>query len=350
MKEFWRIVSGHFLPRHDNAYRPHMLRKPWLLFFLTVVLTSEAIYVGTLSLEQASQNNLSAVLSGEVIALTNAERQNVGDQVLVENAKLNAAAQAKAEDMATRGYFSHVGPDGKEPWTWIKESGYAYRFAGENLAVRFENSSDVVNAWMASPTHKANIVKSAYQEIGVGVAQGIYEGSPATFVVQYFGTKPGSLAAASPVQEKMPSAQTNPSVAGAETSDQSAPHASSTPIPPSANAELDAEQTLESAPDNFSVREATQALLDTNEATQNSALLTIGGVAALLIVLVGLAFFVHMEIQPVEMLAGGAIIAVVAISLFTINTSLASRNSQSAAAINAQAAGNIGEDGVSLSL
>ncbi len=340
MKDFFKILSGHFLPKHDNAYRPHMLRKPWLLFFLTVVLTSEAIYIGSLSLSLPGEINLSAVLPGEVIALTNVEREQVGDGTLSENALLTSAAQAKAEDMAAKGYFSHNGPDGKEPWVWIAEAGYSYRFAGENLAVKFDDSKEVVNAWMGSPTHRANIVKPVYQEIGVGVAQGTYEGSPATFVVQYFGTTQQGVAVANNEEETIPPSPTNASVAGAQTTEERAPiveEGAEEPVP--TNTE-----------DNFSAREATQALMRTNEVTRESALWTIGGVAALLVVLLGLAFFVHLEIQPTEMLAGGAVVAVVALSLYMINTSLTTPvATQSASVANSQAGGSIGEDGVSFS-
>jgi uncharacterized protein YkwD len=350
MKDFFKILTGHFLPKHDNAYRPHMLRKPWLLFFLTVVLTSEAIYIGSLSLSTPAEINLSAVLAGEVIALTNVEREQVGDETLNENAALTRAAQAKAEDMAAKGYFSHNGPDGKEPWEWIAEAGYSYRFAGENLAVKFNDSKDVVNAWMGSPTHRANIVKPVYQEIGVGVAQGTYEGSPATFVVQYFGTQPQGIAAANSEEETVPESPANSSVAGAATAETNEPNASTTPVSPTANAELNEVAPIANTEDNFSAREATQALMRTNEATRESALWTIGGVAALLVVLLGLAFFVHLEIQPTEMLAGGAVVAMVALSLYMINTSLmTSVGTQTASVANSQGGGSIGEDGVSFS-
>src|SRR3569833_724380 len=144
MRDFLRRFTGHFLPGHDNAYRPHLLRKSWLLFFLSVILTSEGLYIASLMAGQSAQNFLSAVVPGEVLALTNGERTNVGDNTVVENAQLDAAALAKANDMAQMGYFSHVGPDGTQPWAWISGAGYAYRYAGENLAVRFDESSDVV--------------------------------------------------------------------------------------------------------------------------------------------------------------------------------------------------------------
>jgi len=127
-----------------------------------------------------------AVIQSDIISLTNAERARDHVGVLTENIKLDRAATQKAADMAAKGYFAHVGPDGALPWQWILASGYDYRYAGENLAVRFSESQDVVNAWVASPAHYANIIKSQYTDIGVGTAQGTYQGQPAIYVVQYF--------------------------------------------------------------------------------------------------------------------------------------------------------------------
>jgi len=182
----WERIKHHVVPSSGNAYRPHILHRQWLVFFFIVILATEGFLVSNLIARQSSQNFLAAVVPAEIIALTNSERtqNNVGG--LTEDALLDKAAQAKAEDMAANGYFAHVGPDGKTPWQWISGAGYQYQYAGENLAVRFIDSSDVVNAWMASPTHRANMVKPVYTSIGVGVAQGMYDGQSATYVVQYF--------------------------------------------------------------------------------------------------------------------------------------------------------------------
>jgi hypothetical protein len=91
--------------------------------------------------------------------------------------------------MAKNSYFSHDSPTGVTPWHWFKEAGYPFVHAGENLAVYFTDSGEVVNAWMNSPTHRANIVGSQYREIGVGTARGTYDGFETVFVVQMFGTQ-----------------------------------------------------------------------------------------------------------------------------------------------------------------
>lgn len=104
------------------------------------------------------------------------------------NPLLEEAARLKAEDMAEKGYFSHVSPDGKSPWYWISGAGYKFIYAGENLAVDFEYSEDVNEAWLNSPGHRDNILNNQFTEIGIATAEGRYNGRKTTFVVQMFGT------------------------------------------------------------------------------------------------------------------------------------------------------------------
>jgi len=129
---------------------------------------------------------MSAVASNKLIVLANEYRTEDGAPLLIENPLLTSAAEEKAQDMAERSYFSHQTPEGAEPWVFLDRAGYAYAVAGENLAVNFSESETVTNAWMNSPTHRANIVNREFTEIGVGVAQGVYKGHSATFVVQFF--------------------------------------------------------------------------------------------------------------------------------------------------------------------
>jgi uncharacterized protein YkwD len=102
---------------------------------------------------------------------------------------LSTAAQKKADDMMAKHYFSHVSPSGIAPWHRFAESGYAYIYAGENLAMDFYTPANLEDAWMASPTHRANILNGKYKDIGFGIVQGTYQGKPAIFVVEFFGTK-----------------------------------------------------------------------------------------------------------------------------------------------------------------
>lgn len=137
----------------------------------------------------------SATISpSSIVEMTNKERVALGLDVLSENSALTTAAQAKANDMAARGYFSHNTPDGRTPWQFMDEAGYKYSSAGENLAVDYIDNAILVNAWMNSPGHRANIVNGAYQEIGVASARGVYQGRDTIFVVQMFGVPKTSVA------------------------------------------------------------------------------------------------------------------------------------------------------------
>jgi uncharacterized protein YkwD len=122
-----------------------------------------------------------------VVELTNEERVDNQSAPLRRNDTLDRAAQLKAEHMAKHEYFSHFSPDGVSPWHWFREAGYVYAHAGENLAVHFTDSAEVVEAWMDSPSHRQNIVDSRYTEIGVGTAKGTFDGYDTVYVVQLFG-------------------------------------------------------------------------------------------------------------------------------------------------------------------
>jgi hypothetical protein len=131
---------------------------------------------------------VSTILPAVIVSDTNDEREQNGVTPLTRSAILDAAATMKAKHMAANQYFAHYSPDGVSPWHWFDEAGYPFVHAGENLAIYFTDSSDIVDAWMASPAHRANILDENYQEIGIGVAEGEYEGYQTVYVVQLFGT------------------------------------------------------------------------------------------------------------------------------------------------------------------
>ena len=131
---------------------------------------------------------ISTILPAVIVDLTNAERGVATLPALRHNPVLDAAATLKAEHMATNEYFAHFSPDNVSPWHWFREAGYQYVHAGENLAIHFSDSGEVVEAWMASPTHRENIMNGQFAEIGIGTARGSYQGFPTTYVVQLFGT------------------------------------------------------------------------------------------------------------------------------------------------------------------
>ena len=317
---FFGWLKNHFIPSHRNAYRPHLLRRRALLFLLGVALVAEGALVANLLARQSGSSFLAAVIQSEILALTNAERAQNSVGTLKENTMLSHSAQAKADDMAARGYFAHQGPDGKQPWSWITAAGYNYRYAGENLAVRFVDSRDVVVAWMASPTHRANIVKHNYTEVGVGLAQGMYKGQPATFVVQHFGA-PMAVAAAKPLPSAAPvaaaAAPPAPVVLGAEAR---TVFENPSAAPPSLSGTL--------------ARQLSRVLSEPQATTS----FILGGVLALLALALAVAFFHRIQIQAHDLLLPGAAVAMVALTLMIINARVPSEvihDSQAASVANA---------------
>lgn len=137
---------------------------------------------------QKSEWLVSTVLPAVVVDLTNQERLDNKIQPLQRSAVLDAAAKLKADDMAKNQYFAHFSPTGVTPWHWFDKAGYVYAHAGENLAIHFTDSDEVVEAWMNSPTHRQNIVDNKYTEIGVATVKGKFEGYDTVYVVQLFGT------------------------------------------------------------------------------------------------------------------------------------------------------------------
>jgi uncharacterized protein YkwD len=122
--------------------------------------------------------------AAKVLALTNAERAKVGCKALTINAKLTEAAQAHSADMAAKDYFAHDSQDGTSPFDRIKAIGYNFRAAAENIAYGQPTAASVMDAWMNSPGHKANILNCTYTQIGIGYA--LRSGTP--YWTQDFGT------------------------------------------------------------------------------------------------------------------------------------------------------------------
>ncbi len=130
-----------------------------------------------------------ALSIADIIALTNSERSSVADlPPLTENTDLDVAAAAKLKDMFAEQYFAHVSPNGTGPGDLAGLAGYDYVVEGENLAEgNFKNGQDLLDAWMASPGHRANILNTRYLDIGVAVGRGLYDGQEVWMAVQEFG-------------------------------------------------------------------------------------------------------------------------------------------------------------------
>ena len=127
----------------------------------------------------------SSITPQKIIELTNQERSKYELALLTENIKLTNAAEQKAQDILAQQKFAHNFSDQRFS-QWIKDAGYQYSIVGENLAINFISSEGLFNAWLASPTHKQNILHDDYQEIGVAVMQGNFADENTIIAVELF--------------------------------------------------------------------------------------------------------------------------------------------------------------------
>jgi len=187
-----QILKDHLLPHRGNNHSPKLFAAEVVGELLLIIMLFQVAFVAHIAVVKNS-DFLAAVLPTVLVTMTNTDRVEAGVGNLEPDALLARAAQAKADDMAANGYFAHRDPQGRDPWYWFDKLGYVYSYAGENLAVDFNESVDVEKAWMNSPAHKANIMKEKFTKVGIGVAKGMYKGKETTFVVQFFAT-PASVA------------------------------------------------------------------------------------------------------------------------------------------------------------
>lgn len=183
-----------FLPHKDTHKKAHLISWEGLVIYVLIFIL---LQVGFSIISYSKPGVLG--ISGNIeqkrlIELTNIERQKLGLSPVSENSALDQAAAAKARNMLSENYWAHFAPSGKTPWDFILGSGYKFTFAGENLAKNFYKSDDVVVAWMASPTHKDNLLNPKYKDIGIAVADGVLNGQKTTLVVQMFGTTDATIA------------------------------------------------------------------------------------------------------------------------------------------------------------
>lgn len=124
--------------------------------------------------------------SEEILTQINLERAKAGLTNLQLNDKLNQAAWDKGENMFQDDYWAHVNPDGTQPWEFIQKQDYLFQAAGENLARDFATEQSLVAAWMASPSHRDNILNERFQDVGIAVLDGQIDGQNVLLVVNFF--------------------------------------------------------------------------------------------------------------------------------------------------------------------
>lgn len=190
LKEMKNFLRHLFLPHYSNNQRAKLLHHE-SLFLLILFLIFGSMLLGFLHQNHPHVLGLSADISTQdLLLITNQKRQDAGISSLSLNSQLSQAAAAKATDMFAKNYWAHFAPNGKSPWDFIHEAGYQYTYAGENLARGFGTAQDTVNAWMASPDHRANMLSKNFTEVGFAVEQGNLTGDNGTIlVVEMFGSQ-----------------------------------------------------------------------------------------------------------------------------------------------------------------
>jgi uncharacterized protein YkwD len=182
-------LAHYLVPRHTNNYKAKLLHNSSIFVLCLSLLFAQLVITGinSVSKETAILGYASQISKSEVIRLTNVKRAEAGLPPLTENPNLDNGAQMKGAHMLSMGYWAHVAPDGTQPWKFFGDVGYDYRYAGENLARDFSSAQAAVDAWMASPSHRDNMLSSKYSEIGIGVVEGNLNGVDSTIIVQFFG-------------------------------------------------------------------------------------------------------------------------------------------------------------------
>jgi uncharacterized protein YkwD len=151
--------------------------KKYVPFTITIVLYALALFLILIPKAKAYSPE-------EVLASVNKHRSTAATAPLVMNVELSKAAQDKAHMLISCGCFTHT-PNGKRFFTHIEDHKIAYWNAGENLGLGFKDTDDLTKAWLASPTHKANML-GFYTQTGIAVMAGTYQGREAIYVVQLF--------------------------------------------------------------------------------------------------------------------------------------------------------------------
>lgn len=202
MKGLSKLAKHLFVPHKGNAFRPHALRHKALSLYSIGLILSQILFGVTMYSGPVIMSGDAKTIAKNIISLSNSERAKINLANIYENEALNKAAEKKLKDMFEKSYWDHSGPNGETAWEFIKESGYAYALAGENLARGFSSSPEAVKAWMESPSHRANILNENFKEIGVAVGSGEIKGNATTVIVQLFGEPKMAFASAEEPAQK----------------------------------------------------------------------------------------------------------------------------------------------------
>jgi uncharacterized protein YkwD len=193
---------AHLLfPRESNNHKAKILHSSSLTLITLALIAYQAVLTFLPQFGPKVLGYASQISAEEVIRITNEKRAQNGLAPLTHNPALSQAAQAKGIHMIEKDYWAHVAPDGTQPWKFFTDFGYKYRYAGENLARDFSNAASAVDAWMASNSHRENMLSTKYKEIGIGIVEGDLAGVDTTIIVEFLGTGYADTLPVQPVAE-----------------------------------------------------------------------------------------------------------------------------------------------------
>jgi len=184
MKE---LLKDLFVPCKENGFKPRVLETQFF-FILLGLLVGLKILTLVSFWDNFGATIFNQVSQADLYVLTNEARASNGVGKLEVSSRLEAVAQLKLADMFQDNYFSHTSPSGVDPWVWFGKANYDYKLAGENLAMSFMSSDEVLKAWLNSESHRKNLLLSDFQEIGIAVGSGMINDQQTVAVVQVFGT------------------------------------------------------------------------------------------------------------------------------------------------------------------
>ena len=174
----------------NKSYQQKLVRISQKYILLLAICLSFSFSFERAFASDVSENN--------VVTLINHERMIRNIKPLKIDSDLDWAANLKSKDMLNRNYFDHFAL-GLTPWDFIHISGYNYSLAGENLAMDFNTSEGMVQAWMNSPKHRDNILNPDFEDIGLGIVKGTFieetDQRQTTMVTNLFGRKQTRFAA-----------------------------------------------------------------------------------------------------------------------------------------------------------
>lgn len=175
-------IKHYLIPTEENDYRPWITSPSALLTFCLIIWCIRLLVPANFS---SAAGGIDAT---DLMAKINNERTNRFISALTTNTKLIVAATEKSNDMLTKSYFAHIDPDGNYVWPKIVAAGYGnYLTLGENLAIDFTTSSGVIEGWMNSPTHRANVLNEKFQDQGLAALFGTFSNHETIAITSLFG-------------------------------------------------------------------------------------------------------------------------------------------------------------------